>query len=77
MDKRIPTSVLSIIKAEKEQGEKLITIICRMTGNVKAPTKGIIFPGEKEFQIKSIKSINNNSVKIKVKGLPFDMCKPF
>lgn len=77
MDKRIPTSVLSIIKATQEKGEKLTTLTCRMTGSFKPGTKAIIFPGEKEFLVKEITEIENNNYSVKVKGIPFKSCIPF
>ncbi len=77
MEDRIPTSVLSIVKASQEKGEKLTTLTCRMTGSFKPFTKGIIFPGEKEFQIKDVDKIEGDTYRVKVKGLPFKSCTPF
>ncbi len=77
MEDRIPTSVLSIIKASQEKGEKLTTLICRMTGTFKPFTTAIIFPGEKEFQVKDITKIDDDNYKVKVKGIPFKSCAPF
>lgn len=76
MENRIPTSVLSIIEATQEKGEKLTTLKCRMTGTFKPFTKAVIFPGEKEFQVRDIVT-DGADYKVKIKGLPFKSCVPF
>ncbi len=60
MNERIPTSVLTIMDASQVKGEKLTTLKCRMTGEVKAFTKAIIFPGETELQIKDLIHIDGD-----------------
>lgn len=77
MDKKIPTSVLSIIEAKQQKGEKLTTLICRMTGSFKPFTKAVIFPGERSFQVKDITPLKDHQVSVKVKGIPFKECTPF
>lgn len=77
MNQRIPTSVLSIVEAKQIPGEKLTTLICRMSGLVKPFTKGVIYPGEKELQIKEVFKNNDNTYTVKVKGIPFKSCKKF
>ena len=77
MEDRIPTSVLSIIKASQEKGEKLTTLRCRMTGTFKPFTNAIIFPLERRFQVKDIELIDGDIYNVKVKGLPFKNCTPF
>lgn len=77
MEDRIPTSVLSILKATQQKGEKLTTLECRMTGSFKPFTKAVIFPGEKEFQVRDIDKSSGDNYKVKIKGLPFKSCVPF
>lgn len=77
MQDRIPTSVLSIIKAEQIEGEKLTLLTCRMTGEFKPFTDAVIFPGEKKFQVKDIVQEDGDIYKVKVKGIPFKLCLPF
>lgn len=77
MEERIPTSVLSIIKASQEKGEKLTSLTCRMTGTFKPFTEAIIFPGERKFQVRDIKNIEGDTYIVKVKGIPFKNCLPF
>lgn len=77
MNQRIPTSVLSIIEAKQIPGEKLTTLKCRMTGLVKPFTKCIIYPGEKELQVKEIFKEDGDFYTVKVKGIPFKNCKRF
>ncbi len=77
MEDRIPTSVLSIIKATQEKGEKLTTLTCRMTGTFKPFTDAIIFPGERKFQVKDVKQIEGDTYEVKVKGIPFKNCLAF
>lgn len=77
MENRIPTSVLSITKAVKSEGEKLISLTCRMTGEFKPFTDAIIFPGERKFQIRDITLIEGNNYLVKVKGIPLKNCIPF
>jgi len=77
MEDRIPTSVLSIIKASQEKGEKLTTLTCRMTGEFKPFTEAIIFPGERKFQVRDITPVEDNNYLVKVKGIPFKNCIPF
>ncbi len=77
MEERIPTSVLSIISATQEEGEKLTTLTCRMTGEFKPFTDVSIFPAEKKFQIRDIIHLEKDTYKIKVKGIAFKDCKPF
>lgn len=77
MEDRIPTSVLSIIEASQEKGEKLTTLICRMTGSFKPFQRAVIFPGEKEFQVKDVVLIKGDTYKVKVKGIPYKSLTPF
>lgn len=77
MEDRIPTSVLSIIKATREEGEKLTSLTCRMTGEFKPFTEAIIFPGERKFQVRDITNIEGDTYLVKVKGIPFKNCLPF
>ncbi len=77
MEDRIPTSVLSIIKATQEKGEKLTSLTCRMTGEFKPFTEAIIFPGERKFQVRDITNIEGDTYLVKVKGIPFKNCLAF
>ncbi|MGL1891520.1 MAG: SelB C-terminal domain-containing protein [Spirochaetaceae bacterium] len=77
MEDRIPTSVLSIVEAKQEKGEKLTTLICRMTGTFKPFTDVVIFPGERKFQVRDITQIEGDKHSVKVKGIPFKNCTPF
>lgn len=77
MEERIPTSVLSIIKATQEKGEKLTSLTCRMTGTFKPFTEAVIFPGERKFQVRDITKLEGDTYIVKVKGIPFKNCLPF
>lgn len=77
MNQRIPTSVLSIIEAKQIPGEKLTTLKCKMSGLVKPFSRGVIYPGEKELQIKEVFNNKDGTYSVKVKGIPFKSCKKF